>query len=221
MKLEHLIRQTVAERQDIPVEQHNVMQLASLMVQAITQIPNKISWNYDEDPPSVDYIRDLFLDGKSTLFNEDGRCMVEWSDDIYAHMKYEKLELFVGGYDGDYEEFFIEPQENLMVIKRAARTIPGEDEHVVVRYSGHTFNLSRDDFGKVIKIFSDKSVEYPRPGDKIERGYWDEDYGRRPARRQHNEYPPEYDEPEPSEDDFKTIKSKLYGALLYKDLHHV
>lgn len=217
MKLEHILS-PVQEDQAPPVTLVD-QQFLGLLVKSLEEIPSKL--DYDLNSEEIDYVG--FMDGKTTLFNDSGKCMVESIDDIYAYAKHEKVEVIVGGFDGNWEYFFISPNVDTMVVKRAAHTIPGEDEHVVVRFKGHTFALTRPQFEATLEEFVDnKHVEYERiKGRKSSSDYYDdEDY--RPRRRSyHNEYPNEWDEPDPTIDDFNFETESMYGGLLYKNLQHV
>ena len=193
--------------------------LLSLLEKALDAIPPEIEHDFSNE--TVDYPSRLFLDAKSTLFDSTGRCMVESIDDIYHYAKSEKVILEVGGYDGDYEEFFVTPKSAEMLVKR----MPEKDgeEQVSVKFDSSSFQLTRTEFESVLEKFVDHyRASYERIKDRKSSSdyYDDEDY--RPRRRSwHNEYPNEWDDPEPSENDFNYTTSKIYGGLIYKNLHHV
>lgn len=216
MKLEQIL--SISEDQNLPVKQLVNQQFLGLMFASLKEIPSEL--DYDLGNESIDYAG--LMDHKTSLFDSSGKCMVENIDDIFAYAKHEKVEVIVGGYDGNWEDFFISPKADTMIVKRAAHSIPGEDEHVVVRFKGHTFALTRPEFEATLEEFVDnKHVEYERIKDlKSRDDYDDEDY--RPRRRYyHNEYPNHWDDPEPTIDDYNFTTETMYGGLLYKNLQHV
>ncbi len=198
-----------------------VEHLFGLLMSSLKKIPSNIEFDFSEG--TTGYLSGLQMDGKSTLFNDEGKCLVDYIDNIYGHATHEKVELLIGGYDGDYEEFFISPNENVMVVKRAAKNITGEDEHVVVRFKGQTLDMSRADFEAALEKFTDAKIDYERLGERINKDHddYDDEFGSRKPTFWHNQYPREWDEPELDESDYKITVSSLYGGLLYKNLHHV
>ena len=211
MKLTSLL----SVKEDAPVQQEHA--LLTLLKNAGKEIQKDI--DYDFSDGTMDYHRGLLMDGKSTLFDNHGRCLAEASE-IIDHAENEKVILLVAGYDGNWEQAYIVPTSAEMVVRKS--TNPGK---YTVSFRGMKFDFTREEAEKVFADFVDTELfEYERIADRIERN-WDDDFDEdtprwavAAARRRWADREDDYRDLD--ENDYKFEKETMYGALIYKDLHH-
>ena len=212
MKLNSLlsIKEDAADQQE--------HELLSLLKNAGKEVEKELDYNFYDG--EMDYPISLRVTGKSTLFNDHGRCLAETSE-ILDHVKKEKVVLLVAGYDGNWEEAYIVPDRAELIVKKSVN-----DGKYVILFRNSKFELTRDEAENVFADFVDsKLFEYKRIGDRKERN-WDDDFDedtprsvyRAAKNRWMNRDP--YDDPDLSEDDYNFEDETMYGALIYKDLHH-
>lgn len=202
-------------KEDAPVQQEHA--LLTILKNAGKEI--KADIDYDFGDGTMDYHRGLLMNSNSTLFDGHGRCLADPSA-ILDHVENEKVILLVAGYDGNWEDAYIVPKSAEMLVKKS--TEPGKYS---VSFRGMKFDFTREEAEKVFTEFFDTELfEYERIGDRIERS-WDDDvdedtprWAVAAARRRWANREDDYDEL--GENDYKFEKETMYGALIYKDLHH-
>ena len=212
MKLNSLL----SVKEDAAVQQEHA--LLSLLKHAGKEVEKELDYNFYDG--EMDYPISLFVTGKSTLFHDNGRCMAETSE-ILDHVEKEKVVLLVAGYDNNWEEAYVVPDRAELIVKKSVN-----DGKYVISFRGSKFELTRDEAEKVFADFVDSELfKYKRIGDRKERN-WDDDFDedtprsvyRAAKNRWMNRDP--YDDPDLSEDDYNFEDETMYGALIYKDLHH-
>ena len=207
MKLSHLLQ----IRED-STQEH---ELLAVLRAAVKEIPDDMDFDFRNE--SIDYPKDLFMDGHSTLFNSHGKCLAE-PQEILDHAKDEKLKMFAGGYDPDYEEMFICAKSPEIVIKK----LDGSNFSVTFRQK--KYEMTKTELQKVIDGFDATFIEYERIKDRKDPSDdFDEEAPRwatRAARQRRRSL--EYDgyERELDETDFNFQKSKLVGSFVYLNLYH-
>ena len=191
-------------------EQQQEHALLTELKKAVKEIEDDIG--YDFQSGEMDYHRGQLLDSKSGVFGNHGQCMAE-ATEILDHVDNEKVTLLVAGFDGNWEDVYIVPTNSEMLVKKS-----GNAGKYIVKFRSKTYELDRDALEKVFTEFYDSElVEYHRVGDRKERS-WDDDYDSsyyHRRRREDDGY-----EPDLTEDDYKFETEHLYGALIYKNLHH-
>jgi len=211
MKLTSLL----SVKEDSPVQQEHA--LLSILKNAGKEIKADIDYDFSEGV--MDYHNGLLMDGNSSLFDDHGRCLAETSE-ILDHVENEKVILLVAGYDGNWEQAYIVPKSAEMLVRKSNE--PGKYS---VSFRGMKFDFTREEAEKVFADFVDSVLfEYERIGDRIERS-WDDDFDEdtprwavAAARRRWADREDDYDDLD--ESDYKFEKEAMYGALIYKDLHH-
>ena len=211
MKLTSLL----SVKEDAPVQQEHA--LLVLLKNAGKEIEKDL--DYDFNDGTMDYYRGLKMDGKTSLFDDHGRCMAE-TDEILDHAEHEKLVILVAGYDGNWEDAYIVPSNAEMLVRKSPT--PGKYS---ISFRGTKFEFTRDEAEKIFADYVNTELfEYERIGDRIERS-WDDDFDEdtprsvyRTARRKWMDG--DYDDRDLDESDYKFEKETMYGALIYKDLHH-
>ena len=213
MKLTSLL----SVKEDAPVQQEHA--LLTLLKNAGQEIKKDI--DYDFSDGTMDYHRDLMMNHTNSpnMFSDHGRCLAEASE-ILDHVDNEKIVLLVAGYDGNWEDAYIVPTKSEMLVKKA-----NEDGMYSISFRGMKFTFTREEAEKVFTDYVDtKLFEYERIGDRIERS-WDDDFDEdtprsvyAAARRRWMNREDDYDDLD--ENDYKFEKESMYGALIYKDLHH-
>ena len=203
-------------KEDVAVQQEHA--LLTLLKNAGKEIQEDIDYDFREG--TMDYHHGLLMDGKSTLFDDHGRCLAETSE-ILDYVENEKVILLVAGYDGNWEQAYIVPTSAEMVVKKS--TNPGK---YAVSFRGMKFDFTREEAEKVFADFVNTELfEYERIGDRIERSWddnFDEDTPRWAITAARNSWINREDDDyhELDENDYNFEKETMYGALIYKDLHH-
>ena len=201
-------------------EQQQEHALLTELKKAVKEIEADI--DYDFQSGEMDYHRGQLLGSKSGVFGNHGQCMAE-ATEILDHVDTEKVTLLVAGFDGNWEDVYIVPTNSEMLVKRA-----GEAGKYVVKFRSKTYELDKDTLEKVlIEFYDSELVEYERIGDRKERN-WDDDLDYdgmtrgtyNSLRRAHQRHEDDGYEPDLTEDDYKFETEYLYGALIYKNLHH-
>ena len=212
MKLTSLL----SVKEDVPAQKEHA--LLTLLKNAGKEIQKDI--DYDFSDGTMDYHHGLLMVGKSTLFDNHGRCLAE-SSEILDHAENEKVILLAAGYDGNWEQAYIVPTSAEMVVRKS--TYPGK---YIVSFRGMKFDFTREEAEKVFTDFVDTELfEYERIGDRVEYSWndnFDEDTPRWSITSARNSWLKnrEDDYHELGENDYKFEKEAMYGALIYKDLHH-
>jgi hypothetical protein len=210
MKLSHLLQINEA-----PAQQH---ELTAMLHAAVKEIPDDIYFDFKN--AAVDYPKEFFMDGNSSLFDSHGKCMAE-PQEILDYAKNEKLKMLVGGYDPEYEEMFICQKSPELVIKRL------DDYNFTVTFRQKKFNMSRAELQKVIDAFDVGLAEYERIKDRKDPADdFDEDAPRWATRaaldhaRRRRQVEDDGYERDLDETDFNFTKSKLAGSFVYLNLYH-
>ena len=204
MKLNNLF-----ETENSPQEEHEFLRM---LIQSCKDIPDHIDYDYAREGQII-YPRGKLLNYETGLFRGYGTCIVSYSEDIIAHIKNEKVILYPGGFDGDWEDFFVTPDSNYEILLKIASDEP---EKIMVTFKGKKFILSEEELIKVFDKFFDTKVAEYRRTDGLSNDQDDEDnYGRRRWRSADD-----YDEPEYDENSYNYKDCTMYGSFVYKNLSH-
>lgn len=188
-------------------------ELLTMLRRAVKQIPNDIDYDFKEG--SVAYPKGSFFDGNSTLFDGHGKCLADESD-ILDHAEQEKLQLLVGGFDIDYENFFVSLNKPEILIKRS--TTPG---NFTVTYEGKRFDFEKAELQKLISDFHNKVTTYNRITGRKETTTDDDDEAPSWYRRQRHRRPEDDGyERDLDESDFDFAAVELWGGFMYNNLSH-
>ena len=205
--------------EDASVQQEHA--LLSLLIKAGKEIEDDIDYDYSDG--AMEAHKGEFMNGKSSLFDEFGKRLADASE-ILDFAEKEKVELFVAGFDGNWEEAYIPPNNPEIVVRKSTK--PGM---FIITFRGSKFELTKEEGEKVFAQFNDTELfKYKRIGDRKPVSWDDGDVdGGTPAylwRRARNKWmsrDTSYDDDRDlDESDYKFHDEAMYGALIFKNLHH-